>query len=101
MSPMTQAMAPWEHELSQTVGTAMAVVAASDHRAEDPASAVTFTFTTSEIGAEFIAVAWAFEILLHDFDADCEEFEDEYERDMSDWRAETEWSNYELIGAAA
>lgn len=98
---MTKAMAPWEHELSQTVGLAMAVVAAAYPETQNPATVVTFEFTKANVRDKFLQAIVALEIMLLDFDAECDDLEDIFERQMADWRTETEWSNYELIGAAA
>mgnify|MGYP000679786305 FL=1 len=91
MSAMTRSMAPWEHELSQMVGLAVAVLAAN------PAAAVPVRF-------EFAKSVIALEIMLLDFDAECEEMSLAIDRKLSDWRAEIDWANYEVrqvIGAAA
>ncbi|MCX8559814.1 hypothetical protein OS122_02730 [Mycolicibacterium mucogenicum] len=104
MSATTKAMAPWEHELSQTVGLAMAVVAASDRRQHEPASAVTFTYTAATIGAEFIGAVVGMNLMLDDFDAEFEEISGTIGRQLADWRAEIDWAHYEVrhvIGAAA
>lgn len=91
MSAITRAMTPWEHELSQMTGAAIAAVAAN------PAVAV-------PLRHHMITAVVALEIMLLDFDAECEELSDAIELQLADWRAEIDWANYEVrhvIGAAA
>ena len=88
---MTGAMAPWEHEVSQMLGKAVAAVASN------PAVAVALRH-------HVISAVVALDIMLLDFDAECEEASDAIERQLADWRAEIDWANYQVrhvIGAAA
>lgn len=91
MSALTKAMAPREHEWSRLVGLAAWVVHVK------PAVSV-------PLRALWLSDLIQLDIMLLDFDAECEEASDAIERQLADWRAEIDWANYKvrhLIGAAA
>ena len=88
MSAMTKAMTPSAHELSQIVGGAVMLTAAK------PAVA-------GPLWHMFIEAVVKVEIMLLDFDAECEDMSDAIDRQLADWRDELDWSTYELVAVAS
>ena len=43
----------------------------------------------------------ALDLMLLDFDAECEDMSDAIDRQLADWRAELDWSTYELVAVAS
>lgn len=81
---MTKAMTPSQHQFSQLFGLVSA----------NPVVAVPFHH---ELARGILAIS----LMLHEFDADCEDMADETKRLIRRWRQETALSTYDVLEAAA
>lgn len=80
---MTKAMAPWEHEVSQSVGHAIAAVSAN------PAAVVPIEY-------EIALVIFSVRLELMGFDVQCQDMSAAIDKQLADWRTQLDGVDYRV-----